>query len=384
MDRRLKYLNRLLAAYASGDFDRRLKLSDRLDDTDAVFSALHMMAEEIKTVTISRDYFTAIVNSVSDMVLVLSASGLIEDMNTAVEERLGYVRRGLIGRSVNVLTGEVRPLLWGLIRGRKGPDGLVRVWDQSFLTVRGDACPVELTARPLPLPRAKGKRSFLLMARDIGYRLGLDNRLLRAEIDGREMERKRLALDMHDGLGQRLTSARFLIGAAEREPDAQARGEKLQAAGELLSDMFSLIHEVCANLVSKTLEDFGLVHAIRELGDRLNRSKVLWVQVEERGKVPPLQSALEIDLFRVIQEFINNAIRHGEATWMRVDLRGSESEVELRLRENGKGFDLAHVQGLGMGLRNMHSRIRSHEGVFVLQSRPGKGTEARIQVSVNS
>jgi signal transduction histidine kinase len=108
------------------------------------------------------------------------------------------------------------------------------------------------------------------------------------------------------------------------------------------------------------------------------------VEVVEKGSLADLGRALEIDLFRVVQEFVGNAVRHGEATVVRVRIRGGPGSVGLLLRDNGKGFETATVQGRGMGLRNMHSRVTSHGGLFRLVSSPGNGTEARIRVDINN
>lgn len=378
MDHRLKYIDRLLASYSAGDFDKRLPLSEGLDDTDAVISGLHMLAEEVKAVTISRDHFNTIFNSVSEMVFVVTGKGLMEELNRAAWERLGFPYGGLVGRPVDVLTGSVRPSLFRQVRRMQGPEGLVRVWDRSFLTARGETFPVEITASRLA--GRKGQGAMLLTAKDIGPRLAAENRLLRAVIDAQEQERLRLARDVHDGMGQQLSAVKFLVSVAVAECVAPDLRDKLQAAKEALADVIALTGNICYNLVPRTLEDFGLRETVRELAGRLERSGRIRMVVEEARGFPALSRALEIDLFRVIQEFVNNSIRHGEATYMLVRFQGDADGVEVRLKENGKGFDPALVQGAGMGLRNMYSRIRSHQGEFRLVSGPGKGTEAMIRV----
>jgi PAS domain S-box-containing protein len=383
MDARLKNIDRLVASYSTGDFDQRIPLSEKLDDTDAVISMLHMLAQELKAVTISRDYFTNIFNAVSDMVLVLSPRGMIEDLNTAVTERLGYVKTALLGRPVDVLTGDAWPSMLRYMRGQRGPKGLVRIWNKSFLTAAGMAFPVEMTAQSLPLQGTRRLGSILLTAKDVGPRQAAESRLLRAVIDGQEEERARLARDIHDGLGQQLAAAKFLVGAAVKNcPDARLQ-EKLSAASEVLTDIIRLKDSICYNLMPQTLEDFGLVPAVREMGERLERSGIIRIAVEAGRALPDVPRALQIDLFRVVQEFIANAIRHGEATVLQVRFVGRGDELEVRMKENGKGFDMGLVHGPGRGLRNMQSRVRSHAGALVLNSKPGKGTEARIRVTVN-
>ena len=98
---------------------------------------------------------------------------------------------------------------------------------------------------------------------------------------------------------------------------------------------------------------------------------------------PALSRPLQVDLFRVIQEFLTNSIRHGEATVMQVFFGGRGREVEIRLVENGRGFDPDRVGGRGTGIRNMESRVLLHGGTFFLTSRTGRGTEGRIRLTIN-
>ena len=377
-------MERLLSSFAEGDFGRRLQLSDRLDETDAVISMLHMLGEELQGVTISRNYFNSIFNSVSEMMLVLSAKGVIEDLNTAVCERLGYVKKGLIGRPVDVLTGEVRPSMLQQIRAGKGPDGRAKIWNLSFLTAKGDTFPVELTARHLAGHGTKGRDTILVSAQDIGPRLAAEGLRLRSVIDGQEEERMRLARDLHDDLGQQLAAAKFLVAAAVNECADPHLRERLRAANESLLDISAWLNRACYQLMPATLGDFGLVQAVRELGEKVERTRIMRVIVVEGREFPSLPLAVQIDLFRVIQEFMNNGLRHGEATCMHVRFGGRGSDLEVGLKENGKGFDPGLVMGSSGGLRNMHARIRSHGGQFLLTSKPGRGTTARIRITVNS
>lgn len=376
MEVRRNHIDRLLAAFSVGDFNPPLRLSERLDDSDAVTSLVYMLGEELKTATVSRDRFNDILDTVSDMVLVVSAGGLIEDVNAAVCRRLGYLKRALVGLPVEVLTGGAKPSLLRQLRTGRGPEGQVRIWNRSFLTVGGETFPVEIRARPLGAAGMKGRPSILVTVRDTGG-------LLRAVMEGQEAERMRLARDLHDGLGQQLAALKYLVGMAAKEPDGGQLRMRLEAAGESIVDMMGTMNGICYNLMPKTLEDFGVVEAVRELGERVERTGMMRVRVKADGGLPVLPRALQVDLFRVIQEFLSNSMRHGEATVMQVFFGGRGREVEIRLVENGRGFDPARVGGRGTGIRNMESRVLLHGGAFFLMSRPGRGTEGRIRLTIN-
>lgn len=90
MDKRLKEINLRLSEYSLRNFDKNLKISPKLDEVDAICSGINMLGEELKAITISRDYFTNIFNSVSDMVFILNSKGIITDANKSAEEQLRY------------------------------------------------------------------------------------------------------------------------------------------------------------------------------------------------------------------------------------------------------------------------------------------------------
>jgi len=380
MDSRWVHIGSLLASYAVGQFDKRVSLSERSDDIDAMIEGLNMLGEELNELTITRDFFNTIFNSVSDMVLVLSAKGIIEEINEAACKRLGYPRGLLIGQSVNVLSGE--PLsLWQQLAFRRRT-GVSRFWDRRFRTAAGRAFPVELTVSPIQAPGGQRANRVLIIGKDITPQLAAERSQLRAAIDAQEAERLRLARELHDSIGQQLSAVKFVISTAVFDCGALPLQEKLESVNQALAHILAEMRGICFNLAPDALADRGLVDAVRLLAEQVEKVSKIRVVVEYRG-FPPLSRSLETDLYRVIQEFISNGIRHGEATRMVIGFSHRSGNADIRLQENGRGFDPGIVQGHGMGLRNMQSRVRSHGGVLQLVSSPGKGVKARIRLAVN-
>src|SRR5665647_2937767 len=103
MDKRLKEINSRLSEYSIGNFDNNIKISPRLDEVDAISSGINMLGEELKSITISRDYFNNIFNSVSDMVFILNLKGIITDANKSAKEQMRYEHDSLIGEKINEL-----------------------------------------------------------------------------------------------------------------------------------------------------------------------------------------------------------------------------------------------------------------------------------------
>jgi PAS domain S-box-containing protein len=352
-------------------------------ELSAVYSSLYSILNGRLGFTMIEEYYRDILNLVPEMVLLLSRKGEIRAVNKATSEWLNYLDGDLVGRSVVELRGENWPSFFRQLKGHSGAGESVRLWDWCFLTSQGIGSPVEIISGLLEGKRGTHDRGILLVARDTSC-LGHDERrLLRIVNETREQERIRIARDLHDGLGQELSGVKFIISAMARESGDSAQRQKLDAAIESLVDMLSVVRGICFNLMPGVLEEFGLVRAVRELAEHVMRSGMLRVIVKVGKGFPWVPKAMKIDVFRVIQEFMNNAIRHGQATYLEVNLGGRGPVIDVGLRENGKGFEPELVSGSGSGLRNMYFRIRSHGGTFLLNSSPGNGSEVKVRLVIN-
>jgi PAS domain S-box-containing protein len=382
MDARLKNMEQLLTSYATGKFRKRVRLSKRLDDADAVFSALHMLAEQLEAVMVSRDYCDDIFNTIPYMMLVLTRQGRIEQVNNAVCGRLGFREKDLLGQSVEVLTGK-GPSLVRQLQRRRGPLGQARIWNRSFLTAEGEEVPVEIEGKFLMSGGMVTKRAYLLTIYETSLRRARENEAKLNMIQGQEEERARLAAELHDGLLSQIAGAEYLIRGALEERDEEKRAALLHRVDEQLRAAQRELRDVCYQLVPAGFKERGLIPMVQELGERVGRSGVLRMEVEVLPGSPLLPMAVQIDVYRVIQEFLMNTLKHAAATHLLVRFSGKGRGFEVLLRENGKGFDMTGPLSGGMGIRNMHSRIRSHGGTFLLRSSRGKGSQGRICLTIN-
>ena len=212
LDERFNKINRLLSQYSLGQFDRRLALSSRLDEIDAFIAGVNMLGEELKAITISRNYFTNIFNSVSDMVFILDKKGIITNVNKAAGDQLEDSIDSLSGKCIDNLQSPGKTDLFKqLIKQSKNENGAITI-ESQFYSASGKTIPVQLTAVYL-LDESKKKKGILLTAKDITLKLKTENLIIRAIIDTQEKERKRLAQDLHDSLGQQLSAIKFFISS---------------------------------------------------------------------------------------------------------------------------------------------------------------------------
>jgi len=373
LDERFNKINRLLSNYSLGKFDKRLPISSRMDEVDAFIAGVNMLGEELKSITISRNYFTNIFNTVSDMVFILDKKGLVENINKAVSEQLEYSVERVRGRSFDELQPAEKNMLFKeMMRELKADTGPV-VRETLVLSSSGKRIPVHLTAAYL-LDEGGNKKAILLTAKDMTHQLKTENLIIRAIIDTQEKERRRLAVDLHDSLGQQLSAIKFFISALGQSLGNREEKEILSKSNDALSGILTDMRDICFNLMPVTLEEFGLLAAVKELCNKTRYGNKMVFEILHPEGFPKLWKNLEIDIYRVIQEFINNSMKHSNASKITVLFRYDKKNMEITLSDNGQGFDPARLAARGMGLQNVQSRVKSHKGEIQIRSEKGKGT----------
>ena len=203
--------------------------------------------------------------------------------------------------------------------------------------------------------------------------------LSRKLIESQEQERTRIGRELHDDINQRL--AMLSIGLDQLQDEVQTSVQELRKQTiELSNDVQALSHD----LHSSKLEYLGIVAGIKswckEFGERLR------VEIDftsDVASVLPLQVGLS--LFRVLQEALNNAIKHSGVKWIEVQLREQFGEIHLLISDLGRGFDVeAASQGKGLGLISMRERVRLVNGTITVASRPMGGTTIHVRVPLGS
>ena len=379
MDKRLKKISLRLSEYSLGKFDRRIAISPALDDIDAISNGINMLGEELKAVTISRDYFTNIFNSVSDMVFILNPAGIITDANRAAEKQLGYKPGGLKNILMNNIATD--PSFFFEILKTELVRTTLASAEAFFNSGKGEQIPVRYTASYFKI-NTQRKHLMLLTATDITLQKKTDNLILRAIIDAQEKERQRLAKDLHDSLTQQLTAIKLHISTTGSLIKNRNQKNILQKSKEALTEVIADMRNICFNLMPNTLKEFGLIDAIKEFCKQSLYDKQVDFTLETNKKLLELTSELKIDIYRVIQEFVTNSIKHGKASKIFIKFNYNKRIMNIKLCDNGAGFNPTKP-GKGMGLQNAQSRVKSHNGKLSIASSIGKGTSYAITIPIN-
>lgn len=202
-------------------------------------------------------------------------------------------------------------------------------------------------------------------------------RLGRSVLRVQEDERRRLARELHDGVGQNLTALKHRLAQLRDAADGSQRSG-LESAIALCADTLEDTRELSRLLRPTILDDLGLEPALRWLGRSIGTSAGIAVAVEVEP-LPELDGERQTLLFRVAQEALNNIAKHAQARSVLLRLVERDSRLQLQVVDDGIGFDPSQRPS-GSGLSGMRERLRLFEGVLEVHSTPGHGTRIRAIV----
>ncbi len=206
--------------------------------------------------------------------------------------------------------------------------------------------------------------------------------LVQSTLAAQEMERRRVATEIHDGVTQLVVAALYRLRAAQAlvGTEHDAAGE-LKTAIRLLEDAEQESRRAIRRLRPPVLDDLGLVAALRELAQEA--SETLEVEVRAPRRLD-LDATVELVLYRVAQEALRNVAKHAQADRVAISLDVDEDEVRMAVVDDGRGFDVAEAfavrEGASYGMAGMRERVEMVGGTFRVASEPGKG--ARIDVRI--
>jgi len=214
-------------------------------------------------------------------------------------------------------------------------------------------------------------------------RVRSEKRVINAIINTEENERKRFAKDLHDGLGPILSTVKMSLSALTDRIKDPAGSVILNNTNHLVNEAISTIKDISNNLSPHVLSNFGLTSAISAFTSKINQTKTVEIDFKSNMESIRLENEKEVVVYRAVCELINNSILHSGASRIEIELNKHEKFVTLQFNDNGRGFDttsLSKEDTKGMGLSNIETRVKTVEGVFILESIPGKGTSALIKL----
>ena len=323
-----------------------------------------------------------------DGILILNAdNGQINDVNPFLTDMLGYSREQLMGhkiwdivpfKDVEASRAEFRQLQ---------REAYVRYEDVPLETKDGKAINVEFVSN---IYQVNGDRVVQCNIRDITKRRRAEEKLKdyshqlqvlsRRLVEAQETERRHIARELHDEIGQSLTVIQLNLQAILLAPGTKAYAARLNDSLTVVDRVQEQVHDIALNLRPLILDDLGLEPALRWFTKRQAALAGLQIRFHADPLKYRLDPVIETECFRVAQEAIMNSARHAQAKTVSVELRNEAGQIHLRVTDDGIGFDVGAiretaVRGASLGLLNMEERAALVGGGLEFISTAGKGTE---------
>jgi len=333
----------------------------------------------------------AIFRASVDAMVVLNRNGEILIMNEAALEMFGYSANELIGKNVNTLMPHPHNVHHDefmfnyLLKGKTKIIGKRR--ELHAIKKNGTVFPIELAVSEV---KNEGEHLFTGIIKDITERRNLEKEILNIGED----ERKKIGRELHDGLGQMLTGVRMLSEALARRLSANALpgADEVKEISEMIQEADQYARALSRGMVEVDMEKNGLTIALENLAKRTSHLTGAEVDFRDTGRTEIDHHAMALHLYRIAQESVSNAIKHGKATIVHIRLSSNPEHTSLIIEDNGEGFDMEQqASGLGSdetcrqgaGLHIMKHRANVMGGIFGIDRTEEGITRVRCVVPNN-
>lgn len=317
-------------------------------------------------------------------IVITNIKGDIEYVNPKFTQLTGYTMQEAMGKNPRILKSDISsPLmyeeLWNTIKSGN-------IWSGEFCNVKKTGELYWESAVIAPVFNSFRKMThFVAVKENITDKKDTDKKILNAIIEGEERERERFSRELHDGLGPLLSSIKLYFQWIAKTEDPDKKQFLTGKGNHNINEAILSLREISNNLSPQSLNTFGLVLAIQNYVEGLNQLKNIHINLKSNIE-KRFNATIEIALYRIILELINNCLKHAEAKEISLDLHHNEFAqlISLTYKDNGKGFDTETqpVKTKGRGLLNIQYRVNSLNGKINIKSSPGKGLEVAIEIPI--
>jgi PAS domain S-box-containing protein len=272
-------------------------------------------------------------------------------------------------------------------------DHRIRSWSKEYRYLKSDDTYATVIDKAIILRDNNGKAVKVIGAiQDITERKRLEQELLRKElerqkainqatVDTQEQERSEIGKELHDNVNQVLTTTKLYLDLALS--NSELKDELIEKSKKNISNIIKEIRQLSRSLMDPSIGDLGLIDSIDDLIESINLTKKLQVRLTADREIESLLSSNhKLTVFRIIQEVLNNAIRHSQATKVSINFAMANNMAEIIIEDDGIGFYPALIKK-GAGLKNIENRIYLINGNCSILSAPGSGSKIVINFPIN-
>jgi PAS domain S-box-containing protein len=340
-----------------------------------------VMENELKE---SEEKYRSLFENANDGIFILCDNYMV-DCNTTTAELFGLDREELLKFTPWDLSPEHQPD--GQSSNEKGHVLLTEVlsgkrarFDWMHTRADGSLFEADVSLNRL---NYNGKPAVMAIIRDQSEKARHDREVHLAAMKGEELERARLARELHDGLGPLLSTCKIYLHTAKEDTGRTALEHALSKINQIIDESLASLREISRNLSPHILRNFGLVQAIKSFTEKLDNR----IEFQFNHNINPTtryNEAIETSLYRILTELINNSLKYASATTIRIDLHEKSSSIELSYHDDGVGFDFDEKSrsNNGLGLSNIYSRVNAIGGTIKFITSANKGVEVFISVKL--
>lgn len=345
----------------------------------------------------SEKRFRGLVKDLQIGVLLQGAGGQIEMANSAMCKLFDASEEALLGGKIWELYTDVvhedgrlflqseRPSFKALQTGELVKDVVMGVWHQArreriwimanadpVLDEMGNVINVVCSFTDITELKKLEKRSF-------AEKIAHQRQLTMATIDGQEKERLEMGKELHDNIGQQLTTIKLFLDLAKTTADNTTLN-MVNMALRNISEVINEVRTISSSLVPPTLKDLGFIDSVNALIDSLRTARHLTIELDYYGfDEDQLADNKKLTLYRIIQEQLNNIIKYAGASHVSIILRLTAGNILLQIKDDGVGFNMDTVKK-GLGINNIHNRAEIFGGNVLFTSSPGNGCEVNVSL----
>jgi PAS domain S-box-containing protein len=377
----------------AGDYGACAGLPRSRDELRQLTRAFHQMAEALQhreaELRHSEERFRALVQNSTDVTGITDKNGLILYRSPNLLTTLGYDVADVLGKSIfDYFWPEDLPRAQSRLAELAKAAGETQRDEYRLLHQDGSCRFIEsISSNHLDDPAIGG---IVFNYRDITKRKRAEGRLKESRqrlqvlsrrlVEAQETERRHIARELHDEVGQALTAAEMNLQALLESPGTDALAPRLKESLELVDRVLEQVHDLSLNLRPSMLDDLGLEPALRWYTKRQAALAGLQAEIRAEPMEQRLDPMIETECFRVAQEALTNVVKHAKAHAVTVELSQNGEQLHLSVRDDGVGFDVISVReqairGASLGLLSMEERAALAGGGLQYHATPGHGTE---------